>query len=153
MIRTGIDHDAVTLMRGIETLMMNRPVPGISDDPIPDMRDFMIEVRFHIKAIDETNAVIAMHNLVDSCLSMANDPNEPGYVEVIEMERAAELPEEDDDPRCVCGVYRSEHAMMGCPEGFQTAKQWDDERSAIHRFAEMEACGEIEPGWEWWGNQ
>lgn len=104
MIRTGIDHDAVTLMRGIETLMMNRPVPGISDDPIPDMRDFMIEVRFHIKAIDETNAVIAMHNLVDSCLSMANDPNEPGYVEVIEMERAAELPEEDDDPRLVYAV-------------------------------------------------
>ena len=33
--------------------------------------------------------------------------------------------EEDDDPQCVCGVYRSEHAMMGCKEGFQTPAQWE----------------------------
>jgi hypothetical protein len=37
----------------------------------------------------------------------------------------------DDDPRCVCGVYRSEHALMGCPEGFQTPNQWASEREAI----------------------
>jgi len=26
--------------------------------------------------------------------------------------------EGDDDPQCVCGVHRSEHALCGCPEGF-----------------------------------
>lgn len=24
--------------------------------------------------------------------------------------------DEDDDPQCVCGVYRSEHALCGCGE-------------------------------------
>lgn len=37
----------------------------------------------------------------------------------------------DDDPRCVCGVYRSEHAGMGCPEGFQLPEAWAREREAI----------------------
>ncbi len=37
----------------------------------------------------------------------------------------------DDDPQCVCGVYRSEHRMLGCPEGFQTAESWDQEREFI----------------------
>jgi len=32
---------------------------------------------------------------------------------------------EDNDPYCVCGVARSEHRMMGCPEGFQTPAQWN----------------------------
>lgn len=26
---------------------------------------------------------------------------------------------EDDDPQCVCGVHRSEHALCGCPDGFE----------------------------------
>lgn len=26
---------------------------------------------------------------------------------------------EDDDPRCTCGVHRSEHALCGCPDGFR----------------------------------
>lgn len=25
----------------------------------------------------------------------------------------------DDDPRCVCGTARSEHALCGCPDGFE----------------------------------
>lgn len=37
----------------------------------------------------------------------------------------------DDDPRCVCGVYRSEHSLCGCPEGFQTPKQWESEKEFI----------------------
>lgn len=40
-------------------------------------------------------------------------------------------PAYDDDPQCVCGVYRSEHAMMGCSEGFQTAKAWESEKEFI----------------------
>jgi len=39
--------------------------------------------------------------------------------------------EPDDDPRCVCGVYRSEHAAMGCPEGFQTPDSWEQEKAFI----------------------
>lgn len=39
--------------------------------------------------------------------------------------------EPDEDPQCVCGVYRSEHGLMGCPEGFQTKESWDRERDAI----------------------
>lgn len=26
---------------------------------------------------------------------------------------------EEDDPVCVCGVHRSEHALCGCPDGFE----------------------------------
>ena len=37
---------------------------------------------------------------------------------------------EDDDPICVCGVYRSEHAGMGCGN-FQTAEQWAAEKEFI----------------------
>lgn len=32
--------------------------------------------------------------------------------------------EEDDDPVCVCGVYQSEHALCGCPDGFQRASTY-----------------------------
>lgn len=53
---------------------------------------------------------------------------------------AVEINDEDydDDPRCVCGVYRSEHALLGCPEGFQTAASWKVERDQIREgiFAE-----------------
>lgn len=45
------------------------------------------------------------------------------------------LPEpEDDDPLCVCGVARSEHALCGCPEGFQTAESWEAERRMIREM-------------------
>ncbi len=40
--------------------------------------------------------------------------------------------EVDDDPVCVCGVYLSEHALCGCPEGFQTPDQWREERERIY---------------------
>lgn len=33
----------------------------------------------------------------------------------------------DPDPTCVCGVARSEHALLGCPDGF---------RSPVDRAAE-----------------
>ena len=39
--------------------------------------------------------------------------------------------ESDDDPQCVCGVYRSEHRAMGCREGFQTPEQWKSERDFL----------------------
>jgi hypothetical protein len=52
-----------------------------------------------------------------------------------------EAEEEDDDPRCVCGVYRSEHSMMGCPEGFQTPASWEVERAAIREEAYRDAYG------------
>lgn len=37
----------------------------------------------------------------------------------------------DDDPQCVCGVHYSEHFLFGCPEGFQTAEQWEREKKFI----------------------
>jgi hypothetical protein len=37
---------------------------------------------------------------------------------------------EDDDPRCVCGVYLSEHSLCGCPDGFQTPKQYEASKKA-----------------------
>ena len=49
-----------------------------------------------------------------------------------------DTPEEEDDAQCVCGVYRSEHAMMGCPEGFQTPAQWEKEKRAIWDALEAE---------------
>ena len=44
----------------------------------------------------------------------------------------------DDDPQCVCGVYRSEHSMMGCSEGFQTPEQWEREREFIRSLDDDE---------------
>jgi hypothetical protein len=38
-----------------------------------------------------------------------------------------------DDPVCVCGVHRSEHALCGCSDGFQTAADWAAEQV---RFAQ-----------------
>jgi len=43
--------------------------------------------------------------------------------------------EDDDDPRCVCGVYLSEHALCGCPEGFQLPTDWEWERAVIRERA------------------
>lgn len=54
------------------------------------------------------------------------------------LEEQGESEEVDDDPQCVCGVYRSEHAMMGCPEGFQTAKQWEAEKEFIGSLDDWE---------------
>lgn len=48
---------------------------------------------------------------------------------------------EDDDPQCVCGVYRSEHSAMGCPEGFQTPAQWEAERARIAQQANRDEEG------------
>lgn len=44
---------------------------------------------------------------------------------------------DDDDPQCVCGVYRSEHAMLayGC-SGFTTKGQWESEKSWIQSMDE-----------------
>lgn len=44
--------------------------------------------------------------------------------------------EEDDDPQCgACGVYRSEHTLCGCSDGFITADAWRVEREAIRERA------------------
>lgn len=40
----------------------------------------------------------------------------------------------DNDPRCVCGTYRSEHQLCGCPEGFQTAASWAAELETIEEM-------------------
>lgn len=46
--------------------------------------------------------------------------------------------EEDDDPVCVCGTHRSEHALCGCPEGFQTAASWAKEKADIEEMDDWE---------------
>jgi len=55
---------------------------------------------------------------------------------------------EDDDPQCVCGVYLSEHRMMGCPEGFQTSAQWEKERQAIRERVDRDYYGDA---YDWEG--
>lgn len=35
--------------------------------------------------------------------------------------QTADPAEDDEDPRCVCGTARSEHALCGCSDGFQRA--------------------------------
>ena len=53
----------------------------------------------------------------------------------IETEREAALEDaEEIDDVCVCGVYRSEHALCGCPEGFTTAKAWEREKAGIREM-------------------
>lgn len=56
---------------------------------------------------------------------------------------------EDDDPRCVCGTYKSEHALCGCSDGFQTPESWAKEVEAIvehvERFDEGRAHDDDEP--------
>ena len=42
----------------------------------------------------------------------------------------------DDDPRCVCGVYRSEHALCGCGE-WQNASTYTP-TSAWYPYEEWE---------------
>lgn len=44
----------------------------------------------------------------------------------------------DDDPQCVCGAYRSEHALCGCKDGFQTAEEWASEREFIRSLDDDE---------------
>ena len=46
--------------------------------------------------------------------------------------------QEDDDPRCVCGVYRSEHAMMGCADGFQTPAEWEATKRQMQADADRQ---------------
>jgi hypothetical protein len=58
--------------------------------------------------------------------------------------------EEDDDPRCVCGVYLSEHALLGCDKGFTTPKEWEAEKRLIQRLARLEEDGMIGSDWQWW---
>lgn len=47
------------------------------------------------------------------------------------LERIEWEGEPDDDPVCVCGVSWSEHALCGCPEGFQTPDAWEREKAFI----------------------
>jgi hypothetical protein len=61
---------------------------------------------------------------------------EPDPMRDVQAEEADSLV--DDDPQCVCGVYRSEHGMMGCTEGFQTAGSWAVERKAIQAMSDDE---------------
>jgi len=49
--------------------------------------------------------------------------------------KCPECAEEDDDPQCACGVHLSEHALCGCPEGFQTRESWGKERAGIYERA------------------
>ena len=46
---------------------------------------------------------------------------------------------EDDDPQCAtCGVYRSEHTLCGCADGFITAEAWAREKEAIQEQVNRE---------------
>lgn len=44
----------------------------------------------------------------------------------------------DNDPICVCGVHRSEHALCGCEDGFQSAESWKQERAFIESLDDWE---------------
>jgi hypothetical protein len=46
--------------------------------------------------------------------------------------------ETNDDPVCVCGVPRSEHALCGCDEGFQSPDSWTQERALIASLDDWE---------------
>lgn len=49
-----------------------------------------------------------------------------------------ERDEQDADPVCVCGVARSEHALCGCSDGFQSAQSWQAERRFIESLDDWE---------------
>ena len=38
---------------------------------------------------------------------------------------------EDIDPQCICGVYHSEHSMLGCSDGFMTPEDWERQKAAM----------------------
>lgn len=57
---------------------------------------------------------------------------------------------DDDDPVCVCGTHRSEHALCGCPEGFQLPQDWAAERAFIARLGEDEYESIYHPGEDGW---
>jgi hypothetical protein len=60
----------------------------------------------------------------------------------------ADLTDDDDDPQCVCGTYRSEHSMMGCGEGFQRAGSWAVEREWIQYDAQSSYYDQFPRDWE-----
>ena len=48
---------------------------------------------------------------------------------------------QDDDPQCVCGVFLSEHSMLGCSDGFITPQDWEVEKQRIYDQVLMENDG------------
>lgn len=44
----------------------------------------------------------------------------------------------DDDPKCARGVHRSEHALCGCPDGFQSPASWAAESKTIAGMSDAE---------------
>lgn len=65
-------------------------------------------------------AVIEVYVSADSeeeaDMSMALVMNHAAELEAVEDVYYTSLEEYDDDPQCVCGVYKSEHALCGCGE-------------------------------------
>lgn len=41
----------------------------------------------------------------------------------------------DPDPRCICGTARSEHALLGCRDGFILPDVWARQHAIISREA------------------
>jgi len=124
----------------------------VSDTPV--LQTYVVPAYFHVHAFDAQEAINATLSLMEA-MYLDNDPHAPGFVSETYVGNEKEVvvapkEPEDDDPQCVCGVYRSEHAMMGCQEGFQTAEQWRSEKQVIYDHVRMEDEGDIAPGWEWW---
>lgn len=62
-----------------------------------------------------------------------------GMSEAWEDERFPTEEEYNDvDPVCVCGTARSEHALCGCPEGFQSPEAWAHVKAFIESLDEWE---------------
>lgn len=74
-------------------------------------------------------------SLCDLCPECAEAPNEP-----------------DNDPICVCGVYRSEHQLCGCGE-WENAAQYKTHADYLNRYSDDDApscqeCGSYLPAHE-----
>lgn len=69
----------------------------------------------------------------DACMAVARaEAREAAKAE--EQARAAAR-EREEDPLCICGTARSEHALCGCPDGFITPKAWARQRAIIAKEA------------------
>lgn len=64
-------------------------------------------VELYVRAADEDAADAVIVPIVADLMDL------PSLELVINMSLDVEA---DDDPQCVCGVYRSEHALCGCGE-------------------------------------
>lgn len=66
--------------------------------------------------------------LADTRTSLARESGRPTYNrgwldgQLHVLGQLREQLDPDPDPRCVCGTHLSEHALCGCPDGFERAR-------------------------------